>query len=131
MPERKVDESLVQRIIDFLRGNPEGADRRTLVEKIHGRPAMTNLSNDLADRDNRAAIQAARRRGVHIVSSSSGKGYRLSNDRAEVEKTIVELESRRERIAEEIRGMRRTYGMEPVKKVHLVENATQLDLLND
>src|SRR5512137_2188955 len=95
--KRKVSEGLIQKVLDILRGHPEGVDRRSLVEMTAGRPAMDNIANDLADRDNRTAIQKLREKGLHIASNSSGKGYRLTEDRREIEKTITEMESRRER----------------------------------
>jgi hypothetical protein len=131
--KRTAKDEHIQKVLNILLQHPNGVDRRELVFLITGKPAMENILMDTVDRTNRAAIQALRNRG-YLIISSTGKGcggYRITNDRTLVENTISELESRRERMAEMIRGMRRAYGITPPATITPTPKTIQLELLHN
>ena len=78
----------------------ERVDRKVLVERAFDQP--TNSTND---RKVRRAIEELRQQGYCILSDSGEGGYWFGNP-IERECFILELESRRERLAETIRALR-------------------------
>lgn len=81
--------------------------RQDLVRRVFSHDCDDEpTNNSRLDRRIRQAISNLRNAGIPIMSSSAGKGYWLAKNADEVEAFIAELESRRERMAEEIRAMR-------------------------
>lgn len=100
--ERRVMHALV------YRDSPEPVTRKQLIEKVYGYVVFgTVTNNSVADRRIRKAIEALREWGCPIMSSASGKGYWMADKPGEIEIFIAELESRREKMADKIRAMRR------------------------
>lgn len=114
-------ENKVLEIIKEFTDRGYSATRTMMIYRLFKRivnPAA--LANDTDDRQIRRAIENLRQRGYPIVSTSGDKGYTLVTDRAEIEKMIAELESRRERMADQIRALRNT------NKIHEISTAPQL-----
>jgi hypothetical protein len=104
-------------------------NRRMLVWKVFGVSVNEQeLNNNRLDRQIRQSIENLRLRGYPIISSAAGKGYTIISDRAEIEKMIAEMESRRESLADQIRALRNNYGLRPVTQVKPA--ATQPGLLS-
>lgn len=92
---------LQKQVFQLLRDHPDGLDRYQLVHAIYGYiPVKVDGNNE--DRKIRKAIERLRQRLFPIVSTSSKPGYRLDTSRDAVQKMIREMESRRDRMNEQI-----------------------------
>jgi len=92
---------LQRKVFELLRANPDGLTRDQLVHHIFGY-WPNELDGNTDDRKIRKAIEALRERLFPIVSTSSHPGYRLDVSREAVEKMIAELQSRRQKIDDQI-----------------------------
>jgi len=93
-------ESEVRHILSFRKGKENKISRWELVEKVFGREAAANRSNNNPyDRKIREVINKWRDTDL-IVSSSGSSGYWLAADMDDIE-TIAEEYVKRSRIMEE------------------------------
>ncbi|HMM99841.1 MAG TPA: hypothetical protein PKC99_12585 [Anaerolineales bacterium] len=91
-------------IIDALLASPSGLTRGELVRAVFGVEPKPNIANDSNDRKNRIAINALFLRGVPIVATSSGAGYKISDVPADIRAVIAEAQARIEAEREKIRA---------------------------
>lgn len=116
---------LQRKVYDLLKKYPEGLSRENLVYMIYGYVPV-QLAGNTDDRKIRKAIEKLRQRLFPIISTSAKPGYRLDFSRQAVEKMLSELQSRRDRIQEQINSAAKFYSIpdyvDPV-------NATQARLL--
>ncbi len=103
-------EELEMTIFHFLRGvYPAALTRYDLLEYVWGyRPAENeNLNNNKDDRKNREAIASMFLKGVPVVSTSGGAGYRIDINLQSWDEVVHELEGRKNSIAEKADAARR------------------------
>lgn len=117
---------LQRKVFELLRDNPDGLTRYDLVAQIYGYRPVT-VDGNKHDRKIRKAISALRERLFPIVSTSGEPGYRLDTSRDAVEKMIRELQSRRDRITDQIVAASKFYSI-PVSYEDAVD-AVQLELI--
>lgn len=94
-------EDLEVKIFHFLRRvYPSALTRYDLLEMVFGyRPAEEeNLNNNTDDRKNREAIASMFLKGVPVVSTSGGAGYRLDIDLKSWNELVSELDGRKSSI---------------------------------
>jgi hypothetical protein len=93
----KTDEQIeaeVRGILSFHKGEKNPISRWELVERVFGREAAANRSNNNAfDRKIRDVIAKYREIDL-IVSTSGSSGYWLATDMNDIEKVAQELEKR-------------------------------------
>jgi hypothetical protein len=89
---KEVDDALERQVLGVLMADPLGADRYQLVWQIYG-VIPSDLANDKNDRKIREAIEHLREKWP-IVSSSGGRGYKLTEDLEEIKAYAAEAESR-------------------------------------
>lgn len=95
-------EELEAKIFHFLRRvYPAALTRYDLLELVFGyRPSDDeNINNNTDDRKNREAIASMFLKGVPVVSTSGGAGYRLDIDLKSWDELVDELENRRNSIS--------------------------------
>ncbi len=117
---------LQRQIFNLLKDHREGLDRYQLVHFIYGYLPV-KIDGNTDDRKIRKAISALRERLFPIVSTSGEPGYRLDTSREAVEKMIRELQSRRDRITDQIVAASKFYSI-PVSYEDAVD-AVQLELI--
>lgn len=104
-------ESEVRHILSFRKGRENRISRWELVERVFGRAAAANRSNNNPyDRKIREAIAKWRDTDL-IVSSSSIGGYWLAADMNDIETIAEEYVKRSREMEEKARNLRRR-GME-------------------
>ncbi|MBI5955080.1 MAG: hypothetical protein HY865_25775 [Chloroflexi bacterium] len=81
---------------------PNGLTRQELVYIVFGARVGRNLNNDTRDRKIRKGIESLRNRGVMIVSTSGGAGYKLNADSETIQRMLRELKSRITRLQERV-----------------------------
>jgi len=91
------------------RAYPASLTRYDLLESVFGyRPDPSeNLNNNTDDRKNRLAISNMLSKGVPIVSTSGGAGYRIDIDLDSWSDMVHELEGRRFSLNEKIEAVER------------------------
>jgi hypothetical protein len=102
--------ALQRKIFDLLRDYPQGYTRQELVCAIFGY-MPTKIDGNTDDRKIRKAIERLRKRLFPIVSTSGKPGYRLDVSREAVRKMLLELESRKARLQEQIEAVSKFYEM--------------------
>lgn len=98
-------EELEVKVFHFLRRvYPAPLTRYDLIEQVFGvRPAADeNLNNNTCDRKIRTAISSMFIKGVPIVSTSGGAGYRIDIDLGQWTHMVAELESRKDQLERKI-----------------------------
>lgn len=106
-------EELEVKVFHFLRRvYPASLTRRDLVEFIFGyRPAdEEDLNNNTDERKIRKAISSAYNKGVPIVSTSGGAGYRIDIDLEQWTKIAAELEAKKKTLSRKIKATFRIVG---------------------
>lgn len=109
-------EELEVKIFHFLRrAYPASLTRYDLLEYVFGyRPAAADgLNNSNDDRKIRSTIANMFAKGVPIVSTSGGAGYRIDIDLDSWVDVVAELEGRKKTIGERIEAAHRI-----VRKIH-------------
>lgn len=107
---------LQRRVFNLLREHAEGLTRYDLVEHIYGyRPETVGGTHD---RKIRKAIETLRKRLFPIVSTSSQAGYRLDVTKEAAEKMMAELQSRKERLQEQINAVSKFYQLPTVPTIY-------------
>jgi hypothetical protein len=101
---------LQRKIFDLLRDTPQGYTRHELVYAIFGYMPAT-VDGNVDDRKIRKAIERLRKRLFPIVSTSGKPGYRLDVSREAIRKMLMELQSRKARIEEQIEAVSKFYEM--------------------
>ena len=91
---------------------PASRTRRDLLEDVCGyRPGdKEDLNNNTDDRKIRTAIASMYEKGVPIVSTSGGAGYRIDINLDEWSKVAAELETKKETIEKKIDATYRIVG---------------------
>lgn len=103
-------EELEVKIFHFLRRvYPASLTRYDLLEFVFGyRPSEEeNINNNTDDRKNREAIASMFEKGVPIVSTSGGAGYRIDIDLSSWSELVSELEGRKSTISKKIEAANR------------------------
>jgi hypothetical protein len=103
-----------RRIFKTFLQNPNGLTRQELVYTVFGARVGRNLNNDTRDRKIRKGIESLRNRGVMIVSTSGGAGYKLDADTETIQCMLRELKSRITRLQERV-DMIKYYHLPPKK----------------
>lgn len=106
-------EELEVKVFHFLRRvYPASLTRRDLLEAIFGyRPGdKEDLNNNTDDRKIRTAIASMFEKGVPIVSTSGGAGYRIDIDLDQWNQLAAELETKKETITKKIDATYRIVG---------------------
>ena len=100
-------ESEVRHILSFRKGKENRISRWELVEKVFGREAAANRSNNNPyDRKIREAI--AKWRDIDLIVSSSGlSGYWLAADMDDIETIAEEYVKRSREMEEKARNLRK------------------------
>ena len=104
LADGELDE-LEVKVFHFLRRvYPAPMTRRDLIESVFGyRPAdEEDLNNNTDDRKIRTAIASMFDKGVPIVSTSGGAGYRIDIDLDQWDKLAAELEAKKDTITKKI-----------------------------
>jgi predicted DNA-binding transcriptional regulator YafY len=91
-----------RRILKAFLQKPNGLTRQELVYIVFGARVGRNLNNDTRDRKIRKGIESLRNRGVMIVSTSGGAGYKLDADSETIQSMLRELKSRISRLQERV-----------------------------
>jgi hypothetical protein len=91
----QVTEPLQLKVLNLLEANPKGVSRMELAMEIYQYPPR-NLETSSEDRIIRSAIRKLRDLNFPIVSSSGERGYRLSENKDEIEAMAREYDSRAE-----------------------------------
>ncbi|CAG1014601.1 hypothetical protein ANAEL_05024 [Anaerolineales bacterium] len=104
-----------RRIFKVFIQKPNGLTRQELVHIVFGARVGRNLNNDTRDRKIRKGIESLRNRGVIIVSTSGGAGYKLDADYETMQSMLRELKSRISRLQERV-DMIEYYHLPPKKK---------------
>lgn len=108
---------LQRRVFNLLREHAEGLTRYDLVEHIFGyRPEI--LDRNVHDRKIRKTIETLRQRFFPIVSTSGQPGYRLDVTKEAAEKMMAELQSRKERLQEQINAVSKFYQLPTVPTIY-------------
>lgn len=101
---------LQRKIFNLLRDYPEGYTRHELIYAIYGY-MPTSVDGNVDDRKIRKAIERLRKRLFPIVSTSGKPGYRLDVSREAVKKMLMELQSRKARLEEQIDAVSKFYAI--------------------
>ena len=103
------------RIFNAFLQNPNGLTRQELVYIVFSARVGRNLNNDTRDRKIRKGIESLRNRGVMIVSTSGGAGYKLDANPETIQCMLSELKSRITRLQERV-DVIEYYHLPPKKK---------------
>lgn len=113
-------QDIARKLIELLKANPQGMNRRQLVLAVHGVPARIDLNKDNNDRKNRLVIAALRLRCIPIVSTSGKAGYRLDESDESRKKMLGEMISRSQKLNAQIKAASIAWHI-PVEPVEMLE----------
>ena len=114
-------DELQRKIYDLLKQYPDGISRQNFVFLIYGYVPV-QLAGNKHDRKIRKAIEKLRLRLFPIIATSAKPGYRLDFSRQAVSKMLSELQSRRDRIQEQINSAAKFYCIpEYIEPIHATQ----------
>ena len=104
----EIDDALERKVFQVLADDAgEQVSRPDMVFRVFGvYVQQSELGNNKYDRQVRECIAMLRKRGYPIVSTSGGRGYKLTTDHAEINSYIAEQVARRDDLETVIRAMR-------------------------
>jgi hypothetical protein len=118
-----LERDVLAHLVAKCQGKTNRVERQQLVWLMRTSGHLKDLSNDLADRKVRQAIENLRRRselGALICASSSEAGYWIASSAAELEDVLAEEEQRGKSILDRV-SRQRKQGLQALRALPLAQ----------